>query len=104
MSSNAPAGPVSRTIVEVAVASQAETIVLGDVRDVADGVNLGRQSNQKISQWHHGKIRAYVEYKAQADGIRLVLPDEPFTHQTSPHCGPRHPPPGSAYTSGHCGF
>jgi putative transposase len=95
---------VSRTIVEVAVASQAETIVLGDVRDVADGVNLGRQSNQKISQWNHGKIRTYVAYKAQAEGIRLVLQDEHYTSQTCPQCGHRHKPRGRVYTCGQCGF
>jgi putative transposase len=95
---------VSRAIIEVAVECQAETIVLGDVRDVADGVNLGRQSNQKISQWHHGKIRAYVEYKAQADGIRLVLQDEHYTSQTCPQCGHRHKPRGRVYTCGQCGF
>src|SRR5262249_15755451 len=57
---------VSRAIVDVAVELRASIIVLGDVRDVADGVKLGRQSNQKISQWNHGKIRTYVAYKAQA--------------------------------------
>ena len=95
---------VSRTIVEVAVASQAEAIVLGDVRDVADGVNLGRQSNQKISQWNHGRIRTYVAYKAQAEGIRLVLQDEHYTSQTCPQCGHQHKPRGRVYTCGQCGF
>ena len=95
---------VSRAIVQVAVERQAGTIILGDVRDVADGVNLGRQSNQKISQWNHGKIRTYVEYKAQAEGIRLVLQDEHYTSQTCPQCGSRHKPHGRVYTCVQCGF
>ena len=95
---------VSCAIVAVAVASQAGTIVLGDVRDVADGVNLGRQGNQKISQWNHGKIRSYVAYKSQAEGIRLVLQDEHYTSQTCPQCGHRHKPRGRVYTCGQCGF
>jgi putative transposase len=95
---------ISRAIVEVAAERQAGTIVLGDVRDVADGVDLSKQTNQKISGWSHGKIRTYVEYKAQAEGIRLMLQDEHYTSQTCPQCGHRYKPRGRVYTCGQCGF
>jgi putative transposase len=95
---------ISRAIVDVAVERQAGTIVMGDVRDVADGVALSKPSNQKLSGWSHGKIRAYVDYKAQAEGIRLVLQDERYTSQTCPQCGHRHKPRGRVYTCGQCGF
>jgi putative transposase len=95
---------ISRAIVAVAVERQAGTIVLGDVRDVANGVELSKQSNQKISGWSHGKIRSYVAYKAQAEGIRLVLQDEHYSSQTCPHCGHRHKPRGRLYTCPACRF
>jgi putative transposase len=95
---------ISRALVDVAVERQADTIVMGDVRDVADGVDLSKQTNQKISGWSHGKIRLYVEYKAQAEGIRLVLQDEHYTSQTCPQGGHRHKPRGRVYTCGQCGF
>ncbi len=95
---------ISRALVEVAVERQAGTIVLGDVRDVADGVDLSKQTNQKISGWSHGKIRAYVAYKAQAEGMRLVLQDEHYTSQTCPQCGHRHKPRGRVYTCPACRF
>jgi putative transposase len=95
---------ISRAIVDVTVARQAGTIVMGDVRDVADGIALSKQSNQNISGWNHGKIRAYVEYKAQAEGIALVLQDERYTSQTCPSCGHRHKPRGRIYRCGQCGF
>jgi putative transposase len=95
---------ISRAIVDVAVERQAGTIVLGDVRDVADGVDHGRQNNQKISGWNHGKIRTYVEYKAQAEGIVVVLQEEHYTSQTCPSCGYRHKPRGRVYRCGPCGF
>ncbi len=95
---------ISRAIVDGAVERQAGTIVLGDVRDIADGVALSKLTNQKISGWSHGTIRAYVEYKAQAEGIRLVLQNEHYTSQTCPQCGNRHKPRGRVYTCGQCGF
>jgi len=95
---------ISRAIIDVAVERHAGTIVLGDVRDVADGVNHGARTNQKISGWSHGNIRTYVVYKAQAEGIQVVLQDEHYTSQTCPQCGHRHKPRGRVYTCGQCGF
>jgi putative transposase len=95
---------ISRAIVDVAVERHAGTIVMGDVRDVVDGIALSKPSNQKISGWNHGKIRAYVEYKAAAEGIALVLQDERYTSQTCPACGHRHKPRGRIYRCGQCGF
>jgi putative transposase len=95
---------ISRAIVEGAVARQANTIVMGDVRDIADGIDKGTAHNQRMSQWNHGKIRSYVAYKARAEGIRVVLQDEHHTSQTCPHCGHRHKPRGRVYTCRACGF
>jgi hypothetical protein len=31
-------------------------LAVGDVRDIQTGVQLGRVTNQKISQWPHGRF------------------------------------------------
>ncbi|MBA3534921.1 MAG: IS200/IS605 family element transposase accessory protein TnpB [Ardenticatenales bacterium] len=97
---------VSRAIVEVAVERAANTLVIGDVRDIADEVALGKRTNQKISGWNHGKIRAYTTYKAEAEGIVVVLQEEHYTSQTcpTPSCRQRHKPRGRTYRCPSCGF
>lgn len=99
---------VSRAVVDIAVERKAGTIVIGDVRDVADGTKqqkrLNRKTRQKISQWSHGKVRSYIEYKAEAEGIETVLQDEHYTSQTCPNCGERHKPRGRTYRCPSCGF
>lgn len=95
---------VSRAVVSVAVERKAGTIVVGDVRDAADGVALGKRTNQKIGGWSHGKVRSYIEYKAQAEGIAVVLQNEAYTSQTCPNCGDRHKPRGRVYRCPSCGF
>jgi putative transposase len=95
---------ISRAIVDTAVAQQAGTIVIGDVRDIADGVDKGAKHNQKMSQWNHGKIRRYVQYKAAAEGIKVELVDEKYTTQTCPSCGHCHKPRGREYQCPSCGF
>ena len=95
---------ISRSIVDIAVERKAEKIVMGDVRDIADGVNLSKQTNQKISNWTHGKVRNFTEYKAQAEGIAVELIEERYTSQTCPQCGTRHKPTGRRYKCSDCGF
>lgn len=95
---------ISREIVKVAVELKASTIVIGDVRDIADGVNLGKRTNQKISGWAHGKVRTFTEYKAAAEGIGIKLQDEAYSTQTCPNCGHRHKPRGRVYRCPACRF
>ncbi len=95
---------VSRELVNVAVERQADTMAMGDIRDIADGIEIGKQSNQKISGWSHGQIRKLTAYKAEAEGIKIVLVDEQYTSQTCPHCGGKHKPRGRNYRCPACGF
>lgn len=95
---------ISHAIVQEAVERHAGMIVYGDVRDIADGIDKGREHNQRMSQWAHGKVRTYVEYKAEAEGIAVVLQDEHHTTQTCPQCGHRHKPRGRLYVCPACRF
>src|SRR5262245_26523074 len=95
---------ISRAVIEVAVEQQANRIVIGDVRDIADGVKHGKQHNQQSSHWNHGQIRRYITYKAEAEGMSVELVEEHYTTQTCPSCGKRHKPRGRRYTCGQCGF
>ncbi len=52
---------ISRAIVDTAAERKAGTIVIGDVRDIADKGDKGKEHNGRMSRWNHGKIRAYVE-------------------------------------------
>ena len=95
---------ISRAVVAVAVERKVERIVIGDVRDIADGINHGKQHNQQSSQWNHGQIRQYITFKAEAEGIAVELVDEHYTTQTCPNCGKRHKPRGRMYSCRQCGF
>ena len=95
---------VSRAIVKWGVEQRVGTLAVGDVRDAADGVALGHITNQKISNWTHGRLRQYLGYKAQAAGITVVLVDEAYTTQECPNCHKRHKPRGRNYLCPVCGF
>lgn len=95
---------VSRAVVDWAVERKIGRLAVGDVRDAADNVDLGKLTNQKIANWTHGQLRRYLEYKAVAKGIAVELVNEAYTSQTCPHCGERHKPKGRVYRCPACGF
>jgi putative transposase len=97
---------ISRNVVEYAVERQAGRLALGDVRDIANAPGKGRKQNQRLSTWRHGKLRAYLSYKAGAEGMSVVLVDEQHTSKTCPNptCNHRHKPQGRIYRCPACGF
>jgi putative transposase len=61
----------SRKVVDFAVQQGVNRLAVGDVRDVADGVDKGTVANQKLSQWPHGQFMQYLSYKARRQGIAV---------------------------------
>jgi putative transposase len=80
-----------------------QTVVIGDVREIRQGLDYGAMANQKIHQMHHGEARHDLTYKAQRLGMTVVLQEESYTSQTCPACGHRKKPNGREYRCG-CGF
>ena len=102
---------ISRAVVTWAKERQVSTLVIGDVRDVADGKRLNTKSQQKIGLWSHGRQRAYITYKAAAAGSAVTLVEEASTSQTCPGtlpdgtgCGTCYQPQGRVYRCPACGF
>lgn len=90
---------VSRAVVDWSILHQVGTLVIGNVRDVADGKRLNRKSQQKVSNWSHGQIRKYIAYKAEAEGIVVNDEvDEAYTSQTCVSCGRKRKPKGRIYS------
>ncbi|HEX6776612.1 MAG TPA: transposase [Ktedonobacterales bacterium] len=102
---------VSHALVKWAKERQVKLLVIGDVRNVADGKHLNTKSQQKIGLWSHGRQRQYITYKAEAAGIGVTLVEEAYTSQTCPGalpdgtaCMQCHKPKGRTYRCPACGF
>jgi IS605 OrfB family transposase len=63
-----------------------QTVVIGDVRDIRQGNDIGSTNNQKIHQWSFGSIRHKLTYKAERRGLVVALQDEHATSRRCPVC------------------
>ncbi len=74
-----------------------QTLVIGDVRNIRDGLNYGKKVNQKLHQWNFGSIREKLEYKCAKVGIKTVLISEEYTSQECLNCRQRNKPKNRNY-------
>ena len=95
---------ISRAAVEWVRERGVGEVAFGDVRDIADGKRLNRQSQQKVSQWAHGRVRLYFTYKAEEYGIVVVLQDEAYTTRCCPGGDHEYKPRGRNYNCPVCGL
>src|SRR6516164_3880287 len=84
----------ARTVVDFCQTEGVSQIAVGDVRDIQTGVSLGRQTNQKISQWPHGQFTRSLTEKAACVGITVEWIEEAYSTRTccvSGHIQPSSP-------------
>jgi putative transposase len=95
----------SRQVVKFCHANDVKEIAVGDVRDVQDGVNLSRNSNQKISQWPHGQFVKYIAYKSAEHGMKVGYIPEDYSTRTCSCCRlvKNSAPRGRVYVCPGCG-
>jgi putative transposase len=74
------------------------TIVLENLKNIRDTSKLGRgkkaspkrDNKRRLHSWSFAQLYSFVEYKAQARGIRVVKIDPRHTSQTCSKCGYQH--------------
>jgi putative transposase len=95
----------SRRLAEFARQQGVRRLAFGDVRDIADGTEKGRKTNQKLSQWARGQFEAYVRYKVRQFGCMNGHIEEDYSTRTCSCCGHVHTsaPRGRVFRCSGCG-
>ena len=76
---------ITHSLVEYCIKNEIRTVVVGDIRNVRKGNNLGKKTNQKLHGLPYDKIYGMLEYKLKLVGIRFVRQEESYTSQCSPY-------------------
>ncbi|MCL4325718.1 MAG: IS200/IS605 family accessory protein TnpB-related protein, partial [Candidatus Thermoplasmatota archaeon] len=73
----------SRPIINYAIKSKVDTIVIGHNDGWKQNTNLGKINNQKFVQIPFNKLIQQIEYKAEEQGINVVVQEESHTSKCS---------------------
>ena len=74
---------VSFNIVKIAVENNIDTIVIGRNDNWKQKINLGKRNNQNFVQVPHSLLIEFIHYKANAEGIAIIVTEESYTSQAS---------------------
>jgi transposase len=58
---------------------------LSEIRTTTE--QRGRESRRRLHSWSFAQLRSFLEYKAEAVGVRVVAIDPRHTSQTCSKCG-----------------
>ncbi|MCU6710963.1 transposase [Paenibacillus sp. J5C_2022] len=97
----------TKQFVDWCITQSVSDVYLGDVeglqRHTRKKKSVGRKQAQKLSNWSMGKVKQYVKYKLERQGIKLHAVDESYTSQTCPVCRKRNKTSSRNYRCA-CGY
>ena len=81
----------TKQFVDWCVKNEVKKVALGRVEGVQRNTRKKKhkKTTQKLSNWNFGKLKEYLDYKLEAQGIKLVEVNESYTSQTCPVCSRR---------------
>jgi IS605 OrfB family transposase len=77
---------VSKAIVSEAQENGCSTIILEDLKHIRERIKAGKKIRSRLHHWSFDQLRTYIEYKAQASGIKVVYVSPAYTSQTCSCC------------------
>nr|WP_243120776.1 RNA-guided endonuclease TnpB family protein [Pelotomaculum sp. FP] len=77
---------ISRQIVNIAIQYNA-VIQLEDLSNIRGRVQFSRKINRKLHNWNFDQLRSFIEYKALAEGLKVVRVSPKYTSQGCHMCG-----------------
>lgn len=75
---------MTRYITDYCAKNKIHTVVIGDIKGIRKGNDLGSRINQKLHSLPYEHIYMQLEYKLKMKGIRVIRQEESYTSQCSP--------------------
>lgn len=73
----------SRKVVDICVERKISTVIIGNVSGAANGIHLGKRTNQNFVNISLGQLGKKLKYKLEAHGIEVRFTDEHYTSKAS---------------------
>lgn len=78
---------VSKAIVSEALRCGASTIVMEDLTNIRQRIQAGKRMRSRLHRWAWAQLQGFVQYKAEAAGLRVAYVNPAYSSQTCSVCG-----------------
>ena len=75
---------MTRWLAEYCKKERISCVIIGDIRNIRKGKDIGHKTNQKFHGLPYNKLYIMLEYKLKLYGISLTKQEESYTSQCSP--------------------
>ena len=75
---------MTRWLAEYCKKERISCVIIGDIRNIRKGKEIGHKANQKFHGLPYNKLYIMLEYKLKLYGIPLIKQEESYTSQCSP--------------------
>ncbi|WP_245526685.1 IS200/IS605 family accessory protein TnpB-related protein [Acetohalobium arabaticum] len=75
----------TKKVVDYCIKHNISRVIVGDIKNIRDDADLGKQNNQKLHKLPFDIIYHQLEYKLNLQGITLIKKSEKYTSQCSPY-------------------
>lgn len=78
---------VSKAIVQEAINNNRSVIMMENLTNIRKRIKASKRMRSRLHRWAWAQLQQFVEYKAQAVGIRVEYINPAYTSQTCASCG-----------------
>ncbi len=78
---------ISKAIVKDAVATGCDTIALETLTNIFKRIKGNKRMRSRLHRWAWAQLQAFIKYKAEAAGLRVVFVNPAYTSKTCAECG-----------------
>jgi len=78
---------VSKNIIQEAKTQQAGVIVLEDLTHIRTRIKVGKKVRSRLHRWAFRELQSMIQYKAEAQELRVVYVNPAYSSQTCSLCG-----------------
>lgn len=78
---------VSKQIVKEAIRQDAGLIVLENLTNIRKRIRGGKRIRTRLHRWAFAQLQTFIQYKAEANGIRIAFVNPAYSSQTCSCCG-----------------
>lgn len=75
---------MTRYITDYCARNEIHTVLIGEIKGIRKGNDLGSRINQKLHSLPYERIYMQLEYKLKMEGIRLIRQEESYSSQCPP--------------------
>jgi IS605 OrfB family transposase len=78
---------ISKMVVEEALVSGCDTIALECLTNIRKRIRAGKRMRSRLHGWAWAQLQKFIQYKAEAAGLRVTFVNPAYTSQTCAQCG-----------------